>query len=272
MKNRILQSFTLQIRNDPNADTIVISETIVEHTIVEENGEDTVGGDIISIADLMGDLLHVHRKKQEIDYENNTMLTNNILNTTNHLVSSSFGWEEIIDNYIRYETSSNLLSITDSVSYMLFHQSQIPRTHNEASLTNSISYNFKASNLTVNSIFWKDKTNLPSSPFCYTFDQSSICLPETSYDDILSEKEIIEVSVQYKVDPNSFPSDISKNYTTTRTYTIQEIIDETNSSLNTNLISLSVNNGTTGINISPIHPIIITFNHEPTEVSLTHEF
>ena len=220
----------------------------------------------------MGELLYVHGNKKEIDYENNTMLTNNILNTTNHLVSSSFGWEEIIDSYIRYETSSNLLSITDSVSYMLFQQSQIPRTQSEASLTNSISYNFKASNLTVNSIFWKDKTNRPSSQFCYTFDQTSICLPETSYDDIVSEKEIIEVSVQYKVDPNSFPADILQEYNTTGRCIIEKLMDETNSSLNTNLISLSVNNGTTAIEISPVHPINITFNHEPTEVTVTHEY
>ena len=220
----------------------------------------------------MGELLHVHKSKMEIDYENNTILTNNVLNTTNHLVSSSFGWEEIIDSYVRYETSSNLLSITDSVSYMLFKQSLIPRTQKEAVLTNSISYNFKSSNLSVNSIFWKDKSNRPSSPFCYTFDQTSICLPETSYDDILSEKEIIEVSVQYKVDPNAFPAETFQKYNTIGKYTNQEIIDESNSSLNTNLISLSVNNGTTAIDISPTHAIIITFNHEPTEVSLPNEF
>ena len=259
------------MRNDSNVDTITISDTIVQHTISDEMSNDTVGGDIISITDLMGELLQVHcsLNNKETDYFNNTKLTNNILNTTNHLISSTFGWEEISSSSLRYETSSDLLSITDSVAYLLFQQSHIPRTIGRPNLMNSVSYNFKASRLNVNSIFWKDKSNRPSNPFCYSFDQTSICLPETAYDNVLDEDEIIEVSAQYEIDPNLFPTTLlSETYAKGKDVD-QGLVKETNIILLANLISLSINNGSTVVDISAIHPISITFNHEATEVSLT---
>ena len=96
---------------------------------MKEGGNDAIGGDIIHITDLLGELLQVHEKlaEQENNYEENIMLTTNVLNTTNHLFSSTIGWEEISLNHTRHKTASNMLSTSDSVGYLLFKLSILPR-------------------------------------------------------------------------------------------------------------------------------------------------
>ena len=244
-------------------DTISISQTIVQHTISEEGGKDTVGGDIIHLSDLLGELLYVHASLNETedDFDANLVLTENVLNTTNHLFSSIVGWEEISQNDSRYKSSSNLLSATDSVGYLLFKQSNMKNRIINADYTG---YNFTGSDLNMNAAFWKESSVLPTGSHCFTFDNTEICVPQAAYDDTKDE-EIIEVSVQYKlgVDSYLFPNTISSEDRVSSRYNAQL---QGNRSLSSYLIGLAVNNGTVDLKIPSDDPVIITLNHESSKV------
>lgn len=89
----------------------------------------------------MNELLDVHGtfEDHETDYEENLKLTNNILNITEYLLLSTVGWQDISVNCTRYNTYSNILSVSDSTGYMLFDQSNFSR---EFGKTGSVVYTF----------------------------------------------------------------------------------------------------------------------------------
>ena len=196
---------------------------------------------------------------RETDFIENKYLTDNVLITTNQLFGSSLGWEEITENKTRYQSSSNLLSVTDSAGFLLFNQSDITSMHG---------YNFTESEMKMKSNLWKANTERPDKSFCYKFEMSEICIPKVTFDDI-NDEDVIEVSVEYKlvIDSNLFPSFINSSLDRLfPRYSLYENNLKENTSLKSNLIGLAINNGTSQLNFSPDQPVVITFQHELTEV------
>ena len=229
--------------------------------MAEDGSTDIVGGDIITITELLGELLSVHESfsDRETDFEQNKYLTNNVLITTNKLLGSTLGWEEIIQNETRYESSSNLLRLTDSAGYLLFKQSD---------LFDIPGYNFSGSEFNVKSTLWPANEERPDESYCYKFDMSEICVPKVTFNDI-NDDDVIEVSAEYNIglDSNLFPSSVDSvvNSNVAVPY-INENCLQGNTSLGSHLVSLAINNGTNKLNILPDQPVMISFHHEATEV------
>ena len=215
---------------------------------------------------MLGELLSVHQKSdRETDFDENKYLTNNILITTNQLLGSSLGWEEIIENKTRYESSSNLLSVTDSAGFLLFQKS---------SLTNMDGYNFTQPELKMVSNLWPANTERPDDSYCYKFEMSEICIPKATFDDI-NDDDVIEVSVEYDlgIDSHLFPSYVISSFDrTVPSHDLNENTLKENTSLRSHLIGLAINNGTNQLNIPPEKPIVITFQHDVTEVRIAQIF
>ena len=215
---------------------------------------------------MLGELLSVHQKSdRETDFDENKYLTNNILITTNQLLGSSLGWEEIIENKTRYESSSNLLSVTDSAGFLLFQKS---------GLTNMDGYNFTQPELKMVSNLWPANTERPDDSYCYKFEMSEICIPKVTFDDI-NDDDVIEVSVEYDlgIDSHLFPSYVSSTFNRTiPSHNLNENSLKENTSLRSHLIGLAINNDTNQLNIPPEKPIVITFQHDVTEVRLAQIF
>ena len=215
---------------------------------------------------MLGELLSVHQKSdRETDFDENKYLTNNVLITTNQLLGSSLGWEEIVENKTRYESSSNLLTVTDSAGFLLFHKSD---------LTNMGGYNFTQPELKMISNLWPANTERPDNSYCYKFEISEICIPKEIFDDSIDD-DVIEVSVEYDlgIDSHLFPSYINSSFN--RKIYRQKLNENTlmeNTSLRSNLIGLAINNGTNQLNIPPENPVVITFQHNVTEVRLAPIF
>ena len=242
-----------------------ISQIIVDETLVaDERAGGTPGGDIIQIAQLLKKLLDVHQSlaDEESGYESNANLTTNILTTTDHLLLSSVGWQEISSNHTRYTTSSNLLASTDSSGFLLFNQSTLPNgtsysedvPHNYDGL--ELQYTYGGSGLTMNTV--KHSTDTSNSPpSCHMFDKSEICVPKSIYDQ-LDLASVIKVAAQYKVDLNAgqFPSTVENHN-----------FNSHKSNLNEYLIGLSLHNKTMPAVGDEL--IKITFHHGQTEVRTT---
>ena len=218
--------------------------------------------------------VHESLDDKETDFENNKNLTDNVLNTTNHLFSSAVGWKEISENQTRHASSSNLLSITDSVGYLLFKQSKLTKTMQEKiDLLNqaSVGYHFGGSELHMDATLRPTNSTRPSNSYCYTFDNSEICLPETVFRGIEND-DVIDVSVEYKIDveSNLFPNTVSLSEDTSsihlHKYGKMLLEQETNTSLNNYFIGLAINNGTSAMDISSDNPVNVTFYHKPTQV------
>ena len=293
---------TFQLTNGTNVDTISISESILINTVVVEGGNDTVGGDIVQIARLLSQLLHVHglQNATENEFEANRNLTDNVLETTNHLFKSTIGWEEILVNQTRYDSSSNLLTVSDSVGYLLFKQSRVVLHNKYDALLHQNEYNFKGSKLDMSAKLWQNQEGRPSDLYCYIFDNSEICVPKSAFNDVIKDESVIEVVVQYDIGFESllFPNAIhseeeklfsrhnlgevdSRSHTYLRSYDnifSNELFplsgyrygngDQGSNTLNSYMIGLSVNNGTPDMNITPHDPVRITFRHEPIQVCM----
>ena len=289
-----------QLTNGTDVDTISISESILINTVVVEGGNDTVGGDIVQIARLLSQLLHVHglQNATENEFEANINLTDNVLETTNHLFKSTIGWEEISVHQTRYDSSSNLLTVSDSVGYLLFKQSRVVLHNEYETLLDHNEYNFKGSKLDMSAKLWQNQQGRPSDSYCYIFDNSEICVPKSAYNDVIKEESVIEVVVEYDIGvesllfPDSIPSEEDKIFTRhnvpevdsrSRTYLrsydnifSNEVFplseyrygngDQGNNTLNSYMIGLSVNNGTPDMSIASNDPVRITFHHEPIQV------
>ena len=246
--------------------TTQVSETIRENTLSEDGKIEIVGGDIITIADLLGELLSVHQKSdRETNFDENMYLTNNVLITTNQLLGSSLGWEEIVENKTRYESSSNLLTVTDSAGFLLFHQSDP---------TDKLGYNFTESELKMISKLWPANSVRPDDSYCYKFEMSEICIPKETFNDI-NDDDVIEVSVEYDlgIDSHLFPSYVSSSLNRTiPRFELNENTLKENTSLRSHLVGLAINNGSNQFSIPPEKPVVITFQHDVTEVRLEQIF
>ena len=247
-------------------------------------------------------MLQVHglQNETESDFEANKNLTDNVLETTNHLFKSTIGWEEISAQQIRYHSSSNLLAVSDSVGYLLFKQSKV--IARKGTTTNALvdhnQYNFEGTKLQMSSKLWENQQERSSDSYCYIFDNSEICVPKSAFDDVIEDESVIEVVVQYDIGVESllFPNSISseeekffsrhdvedvdrRSHTYLRSYDnifSNEVFplsgyrygngDQGNNILNSYMIGLSVNNGTPDMSISSNDPVRITFRHEPIQV------
>ena len=235
------------------------------------NGDaDITGGDIIQITDLLQQLLYVHTTlaERENEYEKNVKLTTNVLETMNQLFLSSIGWKEISSNQSRYQTSSNLLTTSDSVGYLLFKLSALPSNHTKMDNAKSASYTFENATLQMNASIFSNNSIQPTLS-CQVFDKSEICIPSIAFEHIVNEP-IIEVAVQYKIDTeaNLFPTNTMPTNKNAKTAISFQLLQD-NNSLNNYLIGFSINNGTLPNNDTLTkHPVVIKFFHDMVKVSI----
>ena len=206
---------------------------------------------------------------RETDFKENKYLTDNVLITTNKLFGSSLGWEEITENQTRYQSSSNLLSVSDSAGYLLFSQSNNLDIQDSIDLTKEVNYNFTESELKMKSTLWPANAVRPADSYCYKFQMSEICVPKVAFDEI-DVDDVIEVSVEYNLgnDTNLFPNTFGTKmgYSISDHYLYEPNYKE-NASLGSHLVGLAINNGTNELNIPPDQPVVITFHHEATQVN-----
>ena len=223
-----------------------------------------------------------------------------MLETTNHLFKSTIGWEEISAQQTRYDSSSNLLTVSDLVGYLLFKQSKVfaRKGTNTIILLDHNEYNFKGTKLEMSSKLWQNQQERPSDSYCYIFDNSEICVPRSAFNDVIKDESVIEVVVQYDIGvesllfPNSIPSEEAERFTRhdvaevdRRAHTYLRSYDNIfpnevfplsgygygnenrrNTTLNSFLIGLSLNNGTPDMSITSNDPVRITFRHAPIQV------
>ena len=158
-------------------------------------------------------------------------------------------------------------------------------------------YSFKGTKLEMSSKLWQNQQGRPSDSYCYIFDNSEICVPKSAFNDVIKNESVIEVVVQYDIGvesllfPNSIPSNADEIFTRDdveevdrRSHTYLRSYDNIfsnevfplsgyeyghgnrNTTLNSFLIGLSLNNGTPDMSINSNDPVRITFRHEPTQV------
>ena len=214
-------------------------------------------------------IVHESFSDRETDFDENKYLTDNVLITTNKLFGSSLAWEEITVNETRYESSSNLLSVSDSAGYLLLSQSNVSYVQEKTNLIEEVSYNFTESELNMKSTLWPANAVRPSDSYCYKFEMSEICIPKVAFGEINGE-DVIEVSIEYKLgdDSNLFPTTIGSpmEHSFSSHYLYDSYVKE-NTSLGNHLVGLAINNGTNELNIPPEQPVVITFHHEATQVN-----
>ena len=243
-------------------DTANISQIVLDG--ITDNGDNDgglQGGDIIQTANTLMKLITVQENltAHSDNFTINEFTTTNILDSTNLLFDgSSIGWQEIQSNRTRYQTSSNLLSVTNSAPFLLFNQSS-----DAADLT----YQFETGAIYLTSMIRTQ--NKSEQPFCQKYRKTEICVPNEVFDQ-LDMPSAIYVAAEYLIDVESgvLPSNI-QGQNLTYSYSDASAQHNTVHNLEEYLVGLSIDNGTTPIAIEdPTNPIKITFHHEPTEVQM----
>ena len=198
------------------------------------------------------------------DCNQSRIITDNILNTTDYLFNSTIGWNEISNDSSRYESSSNLLDVSDFSGYSFLNLS---KEFDSSSMEDCHSYQFNGLVLTMQSSNFNKTTRTNSTNICHNFGASKICIPVSAFQSV-DEKEILQVAVQYKLDisANIFPSSLesSVDFRNIR-YTKEYDDSKADSTLNEFLVGLAINDNIR-IDTLPDEPIEIIFSHKRTEV------
>ena len=250
---------------------MVISEEVVSHTIENEDSQGASGGDIIYVTDLLGQLLikHISVSSPTQNCNQSRMITDNIVNTTDYLFSSTIGWNEIPNDISRFESSSSLLDVSDLSGYTYLNRS----TYNESTpIEDCHSYQFQGVVLTLQSSKINKSMDHASSNICFIFGSTSICVPDSAHSPHKTpEEEILFVAVQYEIDvsANIFPNQTNslEHHGKQKASSIQFQNSTEVFALNEFLIGLSINDN---MHIETIaeEPIQITFMHKDEEVFL----
>ena len=252
-----LDSDNLTSKDTANISQIVLNEI----TNSEDNVGGLPGGDIIQTANTLMKLINVQENMttHSNSFTINKFTTTNILNSTNLLFNgSSVGWQEIQSNDTRYQTSSNLLSVTNSAPFLLFNQSS--DAANET-------YQFETDAIYLTSMMRTQ--NSSEQPFCQRSRKTEICVPNEVFDQ-LDVPSAIYVAAEYLIDVKSglFPSTI-QDQNLTDSYSDASTQHDTVHNLQEYLVGLTIDNSSAPIVIDdPKHPIKITFRHESTEVQI----
>ena len=228
------------------------------------------GGDIIEVTQVLQKLL---TKQSAMNQDSNcsliTTLTNNILTTNTYLFSSIVGWNEIPENQQRYNTSSNILSVTELSGFSLANTSTSSNVIETPTNCRFYTFNSSTINMEASNV---EKSNVNQS-ICHYFEMSSICIAKSAIE-IIGGNTIIQVAVEYAINStaNIFPSNNNSKHSEI-TFGNRKIVEEgqmvpaTDFGLNDHLIGLTLNNG---INISTNQeePVTVTFHHIDQHVKI----
>ena len=221
------------------------------------------GGDIIEVSEVLWDLLEAQDElNQDLNCSLMIMLMNNVLTTNNYLFSSVIGWMEIPEDKQRYNSSSNLLLVSEFGGFSLINNS-IAGDWKDTTANCSV-YTFQSK--TINMEAFKMVKHIVNRSMCLYFEMSSICIANSSMEQ-LEDDLIIEVAVDYKINTTAkmFPS-ISNNSPVERVFQNKNLTEEAqlvsddDFGLNDHLLGLTLNNGA-HIRTEPDEPIMITFYH-----------
>ena len=203
------------------------------------------------------------------DCNQSRTISDNILNTTDYLFSSKIGWNEIPNDFSRYESSSNLLDVSDTTGYSFLNLS---KDYDNLAMEDCNRYLFEGLVVTMQSHNFNLRRNLASTSICHIFHSSTICIPISAIQNI-ENHEISQVAVQYKIDNTAkiFPTSLESLRSTgqeVHSYSQYENL-HTESSLNEFLIGLAINNNLR-IETIPGEPIEVKFRHEGNKVTSTN--
>ena len=200
------------------------------------------------------------------DCNQSRTISDNILNTTDYLFGSTIGWNEIPNDISRYESSTNLLDVSDATGYSFLNTT---KESDNYAMKDCNNYSFEGLVVTMQSYKFKSTRNLASTSICHIFRASTICIPISAIQNI-ADHEISQVAVQYKIDNAAkiFPSTFEILRTTGKEslrYSQNENL-HSESSLNEFLIGLAINNNQR-IETIPGEPIEVKFRHEDNKVT-----
>ena len=257
--------FQIEVSNTTE-DIIIISEEIISHTVEIEDNQGASGGDIIYVANLLAQLLIKQAAVTTPKHGCNEsrIITDNILSTTDYLFNSTIGWNEISNDASRYESSSNLLDVSDFSGYSFLNLS---KDFGSSSMEDCHTYRFDGLVLTMQSSNFNKTTRTNSTNICHIFGASKICVPVSAIQSV-DENEILQVAVQHKIDTsaNIFPSSLESLEHFRKIRFMNEYdASEANSTLNEFLVGLAIN-ANIRIDTLPDEPIEIIFSHKSTKL------
>lgn len=234
--------------------SLEISNNILENTKPPtDNDPGITGGSIIKLFDQYGDLFIKHDNYNG-DSDYNHQFTENIVKATSVILRSDIGWNEIHDELLRFETSSEILLSMDNLGYIFGKAKQ---KKSQTCLENIKKFTSDYISLNVRNL----PAEMNNDDACFVFDssqsQGSICLPNPSY--VAGQDCLVHVATAYATDVQRsqiFPTRMEKD------------IEDNELILHNNLLGLTIENGDVSIDISEDdQPIVITFLHDKLQIS-----
>ena len=198
-----------------------ISEVIKNSVDSTEAEDGLYGGSIVLLVSLYDDLLE--KRRGEISSESGENFTQNMLESASVMQDSVIGWNEIHDDRVRYQTSSNILTFIDNLG--LLYTSEVPCFDKmEVFQTKNIRL------IVRTSVALEERTCFSSEDH-----QSTICLPQSA---LLFSKLNCTTFVSSFYSESNDRSQMFPNYISDQTSA------ENTSSLHYDLIGLTVDNQT----------------------------
>ena len=247
-------SIYLQIQST-EITSLEISNNILENTKPPtENDPGITGGSIIKLFNQYEGLFIKHDNYNG-DSDYNYQFTENMIRATSVILRSDIGWNEIHEEQLRFNTSSEILLSIDNLGYIF---GKAKRNTKKSCLENINKFTSDHISLDVR-ILHSDMNN-DDDCFVFTSGQSqgSICLPNTPE---IPEHEdcLVHVATAYATDvlkSQIFPTSMEKE------------VDDNDLILHNNLLGLTIENGDVSIDISETdQPIVITFLHDKLQIS-----
>ena len=221
-----------------------ISELIKRSVDSSEAEEGLYGGSIVVLVALYDDLLE--KRKGEISSESGHNFTLNMLESASVMQDSVIGWNEIHNHFIRYQTSSNILTFIDNLG--LLYTSEVPCSDKmEVFQTENIRL------IVRTSVAIEETTCFSSSD-----QQNVICFPHSAL-------QFSRLNCTTFV--SSFYSERNERSQMFPNYISNETSAEDTSSLHHHLIGLSVDNQTVRLEGSEGSLIRLEFTHPDPDLT-----
>ena len=231
----------LQIE-DPQVTSTQISANIVKNTN-NQTGPGLTGGSILSLLGHYGRILD--KRQAEDGQEVGAEFAKNMLAATSDVIQLQVGWNEIPDENLRFQTSSSVLSFIDVLGYQ-----HVKEKHSRSSQCWVEEEVFTSENIILN----LRSGDRGDASLCFDFaaaggegTQGRICIPESTVQDDCPT---------YVSSHFAFDNEKSSLFPT-----------PAGSDLESNLIGLTVNNGSLNID-SQSDRIEITFFHAGHQVGV----
>ena len=144
-----------------------LSQSMVDNL----SADDTVGGSILKLGDI---LTRVLDRRNNEDILNNNMFTTNIINSTNRIMGSYIGWQEIPGTQQRSEVVSKYLEALDYTGYLWAEKARM-KSVSRADCKADQSFLFSDVHLIAK--IAKANENNEVDEECFEFGSGTICLP-----------------------------------------------------------------------------------------------